>query len=247
MQNRDQAASQDRDAGNLKPEKGYAFIDAIRIATDVGALGLGANATITRTNSMITAVTVEGFCSMLSLIVVVHEIVNVCSSQCYRRDGLTVESTNRAPTEYSTYLCFRMASILVSFVGMSLIAADLGADTSTAKSVIGIAAISLGIFASRALSSSKQKPAGITLQNDGGDIEMGLMPAPPPPPGRQNQFFQDQQVAPQGRAPQEPAAAPVVPPSKKVGRVKVKRFKKAVANQPVVQSDVGEGGVRLAQ
>ncbi len=201
MQNRNQPAVQDRQVGNLGPEKAYAFIDGVRVAFDVGALGFGANGTISKSGSLTTAITVEGFCSLLSLIVAVHEIVNVCGQQCMRRDGRVVESTSHTATEYSTYIFFRMTSIVASFVGMALVAADLGAETTTVKSTIGIVAISLGIFASRALSSTRHKATEIVLQDDGGDIEMGRAGPPPAPPApalaqRHGLFAHDQEEIP---------------------------------------------------
>ena len=186
------ANDSDNKVGNLGPEKSYSFIDAIRVAFDVGALGLGVNGDISRNSSLLTAITVEGFCSALSLIVAVHEIVNVCRQQCFRPDGLTVDSTSHPVTEYSTYLSFRMASIASSMVGMSLMASDLAVETTTAKSTVGIVMVSIGIFASRALSGSRHKPAEAVLRRyiDNDDIDMGLLvpvqddPPPPAPAGQ---------------------------------------------------------------
>lgn len=196
MQNRQDVGDADNEVGHLGAEKGYAFIDAVRVAFDVGALGLGVSGDISRSSSLTTVITVEGFCSFLSLIVAVHEIVNVCRQQCFRSDGRTVEATNHPVTQYSTYLSFRLASILSNMVGMSLMASDLAVDTTTAKTTIGLMMVSMGIFASRALSSSRQKPAGAILSQDD-DIELGLLAGandePPPQPPAMMQQRQAQQ------------------------------------------------------
>lgn len=245
MQNRQEVVASDREVGHLNAEKAYAFIDSVRVAFDVGALGLGATGSISRLSSIITAVTVEGFCSALSLIVAVHESVDVCCQQCCRRDGRTVDSTNHPATQYSTYLAFRMASIAASTVGMILLAVDLGADTFTAKSTIGVVALSMGIFASRALSASRHKPAGTVLHVDGADedgqqhdIEMGAVPAfqsignadvirmddqPPLVAERRNQFFQP---APAPAAPARAMEALIAPQS--VAKAPHKKGYKAV-------------------
>jgi hypothetical protein len=250
MQNRQEAVASDREVGHLNPEKAYAFIDSVRVAFDVGALGLGATGNISRPSSIITAVTVEGFCSALSLIVAVHESVDVCCQQCCRRDGRTVDSTNHPATQYSTYIAFRMASIAASFAGMILLAVDLAADTVTAKTTIGIVALSMGIFASRALSSSPHKAAGTMLHVDDNalvnDIEMGgapeavapvyqpvpavavVMPADDRQPplvsdaARPNQFFQPQS------APAAPLRAASTSASPAIAKAPVKKGYKAV-------------------
>lgn len=188
MQNRQPENNSDKELGRLAPEKAYAFIDGIRVAFDVGALGLGATGDISRTSSLTTAITVEGVCSVLSLIVATHEMVNLCGEQCCRRDGRTVEASNYPTTQYSTYLSFRMASILSSMTGMALMTADLAVNAMTSKTTVGLMLVSVGIFASRALSGSRHKPSGTVLQVDDGDVEQGLLvplDLPPAPPAGQ--------------------------------------------------------------
>lgn len=142
--------------GRMKPETAYAFIDAIRVAFDVGALGLGVTDQIGTESSLYTTVTVESFCSLLAFIVFVHETVNLIKNRFFDKDDT---KENAYPlTEHSTYLFFRMSSIVASLVGISMIVADLAEEGAVdVKASVGTMLVAVGIFASRALSGSQPK------------------------------------------------------------------------------------------
>ena len=165
----------DIEVGRIKSRKGYDYADTIRGGVNVGSLGLGAGQIISKNTSLTTAITVEGFCSVISLAVAVHEIVEICGLQCCRRDGRIVESTNYTPAQHSLYITFRIAANLSSLIGVALIALDLAVDTTTMKTTVGIALMTIGAFASRTLSGSTQKPTGTVLVADDNAMEQGRL------------------------------------------------------------------------
>src|SRR3990167_6105255 len=99
MQDRPAPATPDREVGHLNPQKTYAFIYSIGTGVSLGSLGLGAGQVIPKNTSLITSITVEGFCSTMSLVTLLHELINLCGLLCCRRDGQTVEATSHPPTQ----------------------------------------------------------------------------------------------------------------------------------------------------
>jgi hypothetical protein len=103
-----------------------------------------------------TTVTIESFCSLLAFIVFIHETVNLINHRFLDKDDT---KENAYPlTEHSTYLFFRVSSILASVAGISMIVADLAENGAVGvKSSVGTMLVAVGIFASRALSGSQPK------------------------------------------------------------------------------------------
>lgn len=169
----DQPAS-NNEAGNIDPVRGYAIVDGIRIGVEVGALGFGTTRTLSQEASLLTAITAEGVCSALSLLIAAHEFWKVLAELCCRRDGRTVASTSHSPIEYSLYLSFRLLLVATSMVGVSLIGLDLAAQTTTNRTTIGLALITFSNFATRAISGSKHKATNAVLLSPEEEMERGL-------------------------------------------------------------------------
>lgn len=147
--------------GRMKPEKAYELINGVRDAFHVGALGLGVTDQIKMDSSLLTIVTVEAFCNLLAFIVFVHECVNLSHSKhTHDEDD---EHTSHSLTHHTIYLSFRLSCIVAGTIGAALITDSLTKDTHNAvETTIGTMLMSLGIFASHALGSSKPK----SLQKD---------------------------------------------------------------------------------
>lgn len=140
--------------GRMKPEKAYDLMNGVRDAFHVGALGLGVTDQIKMDSSLLTLVTVESFCNLLAFIIFVHECINLAKSS-YHND-------NNHPTHslihHSIYLSFRLSCILAGTAGAILIMHSIGNEkNNSVETTIGVMLMSLGIFASHALSTSKPK------------------------------------------------------------------------------------------
>ncbi len=170
-------AATSEEVGNINEVRAYSIVDAIRVSLEVGILGYGTTGTISRDNSLITAITAEGVASTFSLIIAIHEFWRVLAEVCCRRDGRTVASTNRSPTEYSLYLCFRVMCVAMSYTGVALVASDIANNSTSLKTTVGLGLIALSIFSSRALSGSKHKQTNPVFYSDDQLMEMGMRKA----------------------------------------------------------------------
>lgn len=110
----------------IDPQQAYPMLDAIRSGFHVGSLGLGAAEQISSQASLITSITVEGFCSVLAAVLFFTELVNVIAA---RITGDAERANHHFLGGYSVYLCFRACCIMASLAGVGLIASELPAQT----------------------------------------------------------------------------------------------------------------------
>jgi hypothetical protein len=146
--------------GKITPQKAYDFIEGVRDAFHVSALGFGTTGQITEESSLLTSVTVEGFSSVLNLLVFGHECYNLATNPVFKND---TQAPHRI-TQHSLYLSFRLTCILSSIIGATLIAHGMVND-SAVETTVGTLLVSLGIFGSHILNSSKPKEVTIINQS----------------------------------------------------------------------------------
>jgi hypothetical protein len=118
----------------------YALVEAARSSLVVGTLGLGVSGHIQTIATLSSFITIEAFCALLNLVVIVNEAILIRSD------------AKLHTTECYIYLCFRLFSVFSSLIGLSLMSVDLfNHHINGNKIVIGTILVALGLFISHAL------------------------------------------------------------------------------------------------
>lgn len=145
----------------MTPGEAYPLIESIRSSFNVSALGLNAVQAISTRGSLLTTITVEGFCSLLMTILLITELVNVTKGPAKDADEPFIGGRE-------LYLGFRACCILASITGVSFIASVLPAEInsqnttlttqpSQSLSTVGFIAIGLSIFTTHVLNARYPK------------------------------------------------------------------------------------------